>query len=300
MNSSPPPSGPPACPVPSPARAPRPARRRRSLPVLAAALLALIAACAQAPSEAAPKPKPDPRPATGASAGMWRPKPGVAWQWQLTGQLDFSVKAPVYDIDGFNRKASTVADLHRRGRKVICYISVGAWEDFRPDARRFPKSVIGRDNGWEGERWLDIRRLDVLRPLIAKRFDMCRAKGFDAVEPDNVDGYLNKTGFKLTAAHQLAFNRMVAKLAHERGMSVGLKNDMDQIPQLLKDFDFAVNEQCAQYEECETLKPFIKAGKPVFHVEYELPAARFCAQTRKLGFSSMQKRLHLDAWRRAC
>lgn len=106
-----------------------------------------------------------------------------------------------------------------------------------------------------GERWLDIRRTAVLRPLMARRMDMCRDKGFDAVEPDLMDGYLNRTGFPLTARHQLAYNRMLAELAHERGLAVGLKNDLPQIPELVGSFDFAVNEECAEFGECAALTP---------------------------------------------
>ncbi|MGP9021208.1 endo alpha-1,4 polygalactosaminidase [Streptomyces sp. BR1] len=235
-----------------------------------------------------------------ADHGRWQPKPGVAWQWQLTGKLDPTVNVPVYDVDGFNISKAQVDDLHRRGRKVICYVSTGAWEDFRPDADSFPKSVLGKGNGWKGERWLDIRRTDVLGPLMAKRFDMCRQKGFDAVEPDNMDGYANETGFPLTGAHQLAYNRLVARLAHDRGMAVGLKNDLDQIPDLVRDFDFAVNEQCAEFGECEQLSPFIRAGKAVFHVEYGREPGQFCSQARKLNLSSMQKQKELGTWRKAC
>ncbi len=183
---------------------------------------------------------------------------------------------------------------------MICYLSTGAWEDFRPDADEFPKSVLGRGNGWKGERWLDIRRTDLLEPLMSARLDMCAKKGFDAVEPDNMDGYRNRTGFDLTATDQLRYNRLIARLAHERGMAVGLKNDLDQIPRLVGDFDFAVNEQCAQYGECDKLKPFIAAGKAVFHVEYELSTDDFCAQSRKLRLSSLRKHYALDAWRRTC
>ena len=89
-------------------------------------------------------------------------------------------------------------------------------------------------------------------------------------------------------------------MVHDRGMAVGLKNDLDQIPELVEDFDFAVNEQCAQYDECETLTPFIEADKAVFHVEYELPTSRFCPQSRRLGLSSLLKRYELGVWREAC
>ncbi|MFI6643894.1 endo alpha-1,4 polygalactosaminidase [Streptomyces sp. NPDC050504] len=230
----------------------------------------------------------------------WMPGPGLAWQWQLSGELDLSVDVPVYDIDGFDHSAGTVAELHRAGRRVICYLSTGSWEDFRPDAAEFPRSLLGRGNGWPGERWLDVRRTDVLEPLMAARVDMCREKGFDAVEPDNMDGYLNATGFPLTAADQLRYNRLIARLVHARGMSVGLKNDVEQVRELVAEFDFAVNEQCARYEECGSLTPFVAAGKAVFHVEYELPVRTFCPTARKLGFSSMRKRYELDAWREAC
>ncbi|WP_030228983.1 endo alpha-1,4 polygalactosaminidase [Streptomyces sp. NRRL WC-3626] len=268
--------------------------RRPSL--LVALLALLLAACTTAPGPDAK----DTGDAKSPSADRWRPRPGTDWQWQLSGRLDTSVDVPVYDIDGFDHPEETVTALHRDGRKVICYLSTGAWEDFRPDADDFPKSVIGRGNGWEGERWLDIRRTDVLEPLMAERLDMCRDKGFDAVEPDNMDGYRNRTGFPLTAADQLRYNRLIARLTHERGMSVGLKNDLDQIPELVGDFDFAVNEQCAQYGECARLTPFVEADKAVFHVEYELSTDRFCADSRRLELSSLLKRYELDAWRQAC
>jgi hypothetical protein len=241
----------------------------------------------------------DDEPGTGAGA-RWRPEPGTQWQWQLSGRLDTSVDVPVYDIDGFDHSADTVAELHDDGRKVICYLSTGAWEDWRPDAETFPDSVLGKGNGWEGERWLDIRETDVLEPLMAARIDMCADKGFDAVEPDNMDGYRNRTGFPLKAADQLRYNRLIARLAHERGLAVGLKNDLDQIPELVDDFDFAVNEQCAQFEECDDLTPFIEAGKAVFHVEYERETGDFCPEARRLELSSLLKKWELGAWRKAC
>ncbi|MFE1957845.1 endo alpha-1,4 polygalactosaminidase [Streptomyces sp. NPDC059479] len=275
-------------------------RRARSVPLLALlplavlVLLLLVTGCSPTgPEKGTVTEKP-------TSAGRWAPRPGSAWQWQLDGRVDPGIDVPVYDIDGFENTTADVARLHRDGRKVICYINAGAWEDFRPDSDAFPASVRGRPNGWDGERWLDIRRLDILKPLMEKRFDMCRAKGFDAVEPDLLDGYLNDTGFPLRAAHQLAYNRMIARIAHERDMSVGLKNDLPQVPALVGTFDFAVNEECAQYDECTLLTPFVEAGKAVLHVEYALSTKDFCAQSHRLGFSSMRKKLDLDTWRQAC
>ncbi|MFB9442412.1 endo alpha-1,4 polygalactosaminidase [Dactylosporangium vinaceum] len=235
------------------------------------------------------------------AGGWWKPAVGQTWQWQLTGTLDKSVAAEVYDVDGANTSAADVAALKSAGRHVICYVNVGAHEDFRPDAKNFPESVQGKGlDGWPGEKWLDIRQWNVLEPLLTARFKQCKDKGFDAVEPDNVDGYSNSSGFPLSAGDQLTFNRRVAELAHRTGLGVGLKNDVEQAATLAPAFDFAVNEECARYNECDELKVFTSAGKPVFHVEYDGSTGSFCSKTKALHFSSMKKKMNLDAWRETC
>jgi hypothetical protein len=229
------------------------------------------------------------------------PAPGTTWQWQLTTPVDLSVSASVYEIDLFDNGAPVVASLHSMGRKVICYVDVGTWEPQRPDAGSFPGSLKGNPvEGFPEERWLDIRQVGVLGSIVAARFDLCKARGFDAVEADNVDGFANSSGFPLTAADQLAFNRAIAALAHARGLSVALKNDVGQVNDLVGVFDFSVDEQCAEYQECRALTPFIRAGKAVFHVEYNLATSEFCPVTAPLGFSSMLKHLSLDAYRVPC
>jgi hypothetical protein len=221
----------------------------------------------------------------------------VTWQWQLSGTIDTSVDAQLYDVDLFETPASTVAALHAQGRRVVCYLSAGSYERGRPDSRRFPGRVLGEPlDGWPGERWLDVRRLDVLAPLLERRLDLCREKGFDGVEADNVDGYANDSGFPLDGADQLRFNRWLAAAAHARGLSIALKNDLGQVAALEPDFDFALNEQCFQYDECERLRPFAAAGKAVLVAEYE--RSDFCA--RAGVYRVMLKRLELDAWREPC
>jgi hypothetical protein len=281
------------------------------------ATIAAVLAVAAAPGAAVAKPvtartggvsvlPPDPASARAPAAAtsrrrIWRPGPGTTWQWQLTTPVDQSVDAAMYDIDLFDNSAAVVASLHAKGRKVVCYLSAGSYERGRPDSARFPRSVLGRPlEGWPGERWLDIRRLDVLGPIMERRLDLCRRKGFDGVEADNVDGYANRSGFRLTAAHQLRYNRFLARAAHARGLSIGLKNDLDQVAALEPRFDWALNEQCFQYDECDRLRPFVRAGKAVFTVEYELEPAQFCARAREMRLMSMRKRLDLDAWRAPC
>ena len=237
----------------------------------------------------------------GASAqAWWEPAPGLTWQWQLTGRIDTSVDADVFDIDGFDASKSVVNKLHAQGKKVICYISAGSWEDWRPDADQFPASVLGRNNGWPGEKWLDIRQRSILMPIMRKRMRMCKRKGFDAVEPDNIDGYANRTGFPLTATDQKRYNKALARAAHKLGLAIGLKNDVEQAKALEPYFDFAINEECFEWDECEALFPFIRHGKAVFHAEYALSLDRFCRKADTLGFSSIRKRLDLGAWVQFC
>jgi hypothetical protein len=232
---------------------------------------------------------------------VWVPSPTTTWQWQLSGTVDTSVDAQLFDVDLFTTPAGVVTKLHAQGRRAVCYLSAGSLEPDRPDTSAFPDAVVGAPlDGFPDEHWLDVRRLDVLGPLLEARMDLCRARDFDGVEADNVDGYANKSGFPLTADDQLRFNRFLATTAHARGLSIGLKNDLDQVSELEPDFDWALNEQCFQYDECERLKPFVDAGKAVFVAEYELEPAAFCARAQADGFMAMVKRLELGAYRRPC
>lgn len=231
------------------------------------------------------------------AVARWHPKPTTAaWQWQLQGKIDTSFDAAVYEVDGFEVPAATVARLHRLGRRVICYLDAGSWESYRPDAGRYPDAVLGRAyEGYPDERWLDIRRIDLLAPILRHRFDLCRRKGFDAVEPDNIAGYENRTGFPLSARDQLRFNRWVAREVHRRGMAVALKNDPGQVGPLVRSFDFAVVEECFAYEECGMFSPFVNAGKGVFVAEYTEPLTAICAEAERLRFSVIRKDYDLFA-----
>jgi hypothetical protein len=238
---------------------------------------------------------------TGSTDPVWRPAKGLTWQWQLSGTIDTTIGAQVFDIDGQVNDATVVTALHGRGARAICYIDAGGWEDYRPDAAAFPASVLGSVvDGWPHERWLDVRQLGILGPLMAARMDACSSKGFDGVEADLVDGYAASTGFPLTSDDQLAYNRLLASLAHARGLSIGLKNDLDQVVVLEPNFDFAVNEQCFEYSECSMLEPFLNAGKAVFHAEYNRTTAQFCPTSTALGLSSILKTVDLTAWRQTC
>jgi hypothetical protein len=281
-------------------------RRTRTAARLGLSML-LLAAASFAPAVAA-NAAPTPVGCDTARGACWRPALNARWQYQLqgvgayasTGGINVGISATpytggsavspsVFDIDlyvdqavsGNNSTLNTAAisAIHGAGKKAICYVSAGSWENWRPDANQFPASVIGNKNGWAGEKWLDVRQTSVLLPIMEARVQKCAQAGFDGVEWDNVDGYTNKTGFPLTAADQLTYNGSLANLAHAYGLTVALKNDVEQVAELAPYFDYAINEQCQQYSECTGYTTnFINAGKAVFQVEYKLRLSRFCPQ----------------------
>jgi hypothetical protein len=126
---------------------------------------------------------------------LWQPTVGSPWQIVLSHAVDASkpVKPAlsVYDIDLYGTSALTIKRLHQQGIKVICYFSAGSWEYYTPDAWFFLPGDMGNNlQGWPGERWLNTESKSV-RNIIAQRISLAAQKGCDAVDPDNVDGFVS-------------------------------------------------------------------------------------------------------------
>ena len=239
--------------------------------------------------------------------GRW--KTGDTWQIQLTDKMD-PAKAQKqykhYDIDLFDNSAATVSALKKKNHTVICYFSAGSYEAWRPDAKKFPKFAKGaKMDGWD-ELWIDTRN-KALRKVMAARIKLAKDKGCDAVDPDNIDGYGNKSGFPLTTKTAIDYVNFLSRTAHNLGLGCGLKNGGDIVKSVIKDVDFQVNEECVINKECSQLKPFIDAKKAVFHLEYaeDSPAKKSfvdatCNDPTTKGFSTLIKHLDLNAWTTTC
>lgn len=221
------------------------------------------------------------------------PNPSTFY-WQLQGTVDLDQNYNVYDIDGFTASAADFAHLNGRGVYPVAYFSAGSYENFRPDEASFPASVRGNTNGWAGENWLDIRQISVLQPIMEARADLARSKGAKAIEWDNVDGYLNNTGFPLTKADQMAYNKMLAKVAHDRGLAAIQKNDGDDTAALLPFFDACLAEQAYQYNEVDAYMAYPQAGKPLWVIEYKAGLTLNCADAHSRGIFLAKYPLDLD------
>jgi hypothetical protein len=219
---------------------------------------------------------------------------GTKWNLQLQGTVNTKVVAKLYDIDMFDNSSALFASLKQSGHTVICYFSAGTYENWRSDANQFPTSAIGNKvSGWAGENWLDVRDTTV-RQIMTNRMDLAKSKGCDGIDPDNVDGYSNNSGFPLTMQDQINFNTFLADQAHARGMVIALKNSTNLVTALVNKFDFAVVEQCFDYNECSAYSPFINQNKAVLEAEYISYSSSICSQAASLNFSTVFYNLNLD------
>ncbi len=220
--------------------------------------------------------------------------------------IDFLMD-PVCAPGGSDNVDNTAAvnAIHGNGAHAICYVDAGTDEPFRPDHQAYVDfdascggCLLGAPvGGFREERWLDIEndqgQRDFILGRVAARLDRCKADAFDAAEFDNVEAYANRTGLPISEATQLLFNAALANLAHARGLTAALKNDLGQVSELLSYFDMAMNEQCQQFNECGALDPFIGAGKAVFQVEYQVPAATACPPANAANRNAIEKSVDL-------
>jgi hypothetical protein len=253
----------------------------------------------------------------------WQPPPvALEWQWELDHPLDTNSasdmgtgvtatsghKPPatnpvVYDIDGFDNVATTVAALHAKRFKVVCYIEVGAAENSRPDYNKFPAAALGDVMpGYPAERYIDIRN-PVVVSIIKARIEMCASKGFDAIEPDIDESYGVTTGFPLTQRDEEAYMIGLASYAHSLGVAMWGK-DLDDTgdsyaADMLNVFDAVLTEQCNQYQTCSLLDAYTGV-KPVFNAEYPGGGSFCTADNARVGWLGTLFPVDLTGGRTPC
>lgn len=244
----------------------------------------------------------------------WQPEatPVLRWDWQI-GHLK---PVPNHDIDVYNvdidTDPSALEALRNTGAKLICYFSVGTVETWRPDANQFPPGIVGEHYAqYPDESWLNYREIDQLALIMLARLDRCAARGFHAVEADNVDAFNYETrntdgklvqkgtNFALTKADTITYVRWLADAAHARGLAIGLKNASSIIDDVIEDIDFMVAEECILYNWCDEAHRVVQHNKPVFAAKYidfdetgNLSA--ICKTAAKYGLFASHFRLTLD------
>ncbi|MCF6303068.1 MAG: endo alpha-1,4 polygalactosaminidase [Devosiaceae bacterium] len=271
---------------------------------------------------APPTPNPSPRGGRGtrlaallvvfamlATPTLAAPAPGASWDWQLSEAIDPPEGIEVFDADPDNVTREQIMALNEAGVYTICYISVGTMEDWRDDAAQysdpliFPNPVVGKAyEGWPGEFFLDIRQ-PTLRYVMQRKFNDCRIKGFQAVEPDNMDVYTNDSGFDLTAADTVRYVAQLVSDARAQGLEIGQKNTPELTGKLVSIMDFIITEDCYADGWCDDALLYIAAGKPVFNAEYTDTGVDFaaaCAYAAENNISMIRKDRDLTVEREVC
>ncbi|OUM58124.1 glycoside hydrolase family 114 protein, partial [Piromyces sp. E2] len=202
------------------------------------------------------------------NADRWRPTPGLSWDYLLGSDARPNITRDVVTFD-LEYAKEMVPLLHSRGQKAVCYFS-GGTTDGKPDKDEFVKAglvIYERGDGDWGNNLLDIKNKKKLQPLIRKRFQRAVEYKCDGVEVDVLDLY-SYYPERFTKDDSYVFAKWVAETGHQENISVGLKNLSSLAPRLVNDFDFAVVESCANYNECSNFKKFTDNNKAVFIVHY--------------------------------
>ena len=269
-----------------------------------------------------------------AASRWWQPGPsGLRWQWELghalnvTNARDMGTNArltnhtralppTVFDIDGIDNSAATVAALHRRGDRVICYVEVGSAGNYysaRSEgiassyyAQFRSARVLGQKVNKYPERFLNIKSRATISIVESMIRSQCAAKGFDAVETDLDETYAGTegtSGFRLSQAVEVSYMETLATFMHGLGLGWIAKNPDDtgdNYATLIAPFaDGVLTEQCNQYRTCAALSQFI-GKKAVLDAEYDLPTSSFCASDLVQDISGVRFTRSLDGTRHPC
>jgi len=230
----------------------------------------------------------------------WKPKPGLKWNWALGTKVSEipieNTDWEVIDIDLYGATKEIIDKMHKNNKKVICYFSAGTYERTREEAQGMLKVnglVRNKMEEWD-EYWLDFR-LDEVKSFMSERLDLAKAKGCDGIEFDNVDTFTNVNWEdSITVEDQLKYDKWLAKEAHDRKMAAGFKNSIELLEELKDIFDFAINEECNEFGECDDYNVFLNNQLAVFVALYGYTTDKtfmqsICSQVKGLNLSIIIK-----------
>lgn len=248
---------------------------RTSLAAVATAALTtvgLAAAGVALTAQAAPS-GPTSGSATGSSAAAVQLPPSGRIDYQLGGATTFSPAPAVVTRDS--------TDQPMPGVYSICYVNAFQSQPGDTSLKASWLKVGGSyvaDPNWPDEYVLDTRgrRADLVAAFTSV-LQTCAAKGFKAVEFDNLDSYDRSKG-ALSTADNLAYAKDLIAAAHARGLATGQKNAAELVGQA--PFDFAVAESCLRYDECGD---YTAGYSVVLDIEYkeEMSASTFQSKCAK-------------------
>ncbi|WP_416977507.1 endo alpha-1,4 polygalactosaminidase [Streptomyces sp. T028] len=193
---------------------------------------------------------PSPSASASAATAVTPPPKHVPWDYQIGGAYTPAAGVKVVSRSHESAPAPGVYN--------ICNINAfqaqeGAEGEWDPDLLlRDAAGNVVYDTDW-GEAVLDIRTAAKRERIAAELntwIDGCAAKGYRAVEPDNYDTFTRFPDY-LEADQAEALMKLLAAHAHAEGLAIAQKNTVELVAdRAAVGLDFAVVEECAEYDEC--------------------------------------------------
>lgn len=221
-------------------------------PGAVAALMTLMALVSCAPGAAEGAPAGKDKPAEPRARAVRLPPLHAGFDYQIGGAYRPPAGVRIVSRD---RTAAPASGLYN-----ICYVNAfqvqpgeeGKWPADLLLRDAHGKVVVDRD--WD-EALLDIgtpEKRERVAARVGRWIDGCADKGFDAVEPDNYDSYTRSRDL-LNADDATAFITLLSARAHARHLAIGQKNTAELAGARSRTgLDFAVAEECGEYDECGT------------------------------------------------
>lgn len=206
-----------------------------------------------------------------AVMGLLVPTPPVA------GVADYQLGGAYHPAANVQIVTRDRTDQPAKGVYSICYVNafqtqpdeLSWWKSHHPALllRSPGTNRLVHDPGWPGEVLLDLstraKRAEAAE-VVGGWFDRCASDGYQAVEPDNLDSWTRSHKF-LTERDAIDFAKLLIARAHLTGLAIAQKNTPDLSAKGLG-FDFAVAEECEQYDECDAYTSTY--GHKVIEIEY--------------------------------
>lgn len=206
-------------------------------------------------------------------------------------QEPLSTKGDLIILDASIQSAATIKKQKAQGKKVVCYISAGTIENWRPDAKEaLSTASLGKKyKGFEStEQWVNVLEWESVKPIMSARISEASSKGCDAVELDNLDCHDAATSCVPGASKdalkkkEIEYIKWLSNTAHSKGLAVGLKNVNGIVDDVLSYGDFAV-EEGNPGSEFGKFGKFTDQNKAVVSVQYNDQGGQVCANAKKYG-----------------
>ncbi|QHA08507.1 hypothetical protein GQF42_39265 [Streptomyces broussonetiae] len=172
--------------------------------------------------------------------------------------FDYQIGGAYPPPEGVRIVSRDRSDSPAPGLYNICYVN--AFQAQPEERSSWPSDLLLRDahgrvvidEDWN-EPLLDIgtpAKRERVAGRVNRWLDGCAKKGFDAVEPDNYDSY-TRSHHLLTASDATAYMTLLSRHAHARHLAIAQKNTAELAGERGRaGLDFAVAEECGQYDEC--------------------------------------------------